>query len=559
MADDVTLTVHVRDLTGPGFASVNHNINQLQRNANQMGASLRIVGGQLGDLSNAAGGASQSLGKSGGGLTGQLIGVGAALGTAVLPAIGAAAPMLLGFGAAGGAAALAAKDLKEEAKKLKPEFEQLQKTASKAIMPAVKRSMDDWRGAMKSLKPVVEEGGKAFGGFVEKAAAFADSPAFKSSLLTNVKMGSGFFDDFTTSLLDFTQAFLDFGTKSQDSLDAFQNLFGGLLDTGLPGMFKGLEQGISGASDVIDGLAYLLNDALLPSLGKISGSFAEAFGPLIGEMLITVGKSIEILAREFQGLMPLLEPLADLLADGFRALNVVMPIAADAAASLASNLGGALLESLAAVAGIDLGNLDDFNGLSEWVKANEGQIRGAFYDAAGAITDFVTTGISTLPTLYTAFRTVTDGILTAIDGLVSTLAGTFGDLPVVGERFKEWNSSFDEFASSARSDLDKVGEGINSLADEAVPRLNRAKLSMNVDEASENLASIKKQLEDPGLTKERRARLTADKRAAEEALAKAKQELAAFDRRQARAKVGGDAGSVWDILGEVRRGAIPKR
>ena len=37
MADDVTITVHVRDLTGPGFRSVHHNLNQLQRQANQMG------------------------------------------------------------------------------------------------------------------------------------------------------------------------------------------------------------------------------------------------------------------------------------------------------------------------------------------------------------------------------------------------------------------------------------------------------------------------------------------------------------------------------------------
>lgn len=555
MADDVTITVHVRDLTGPGFNSVNRNINQLQRNANQAGGSLTTLGNRLGDVSSSASTASQSLGKSGGGLTGQLIGVGAALGTAVLPAIGAAAPMLLGFAAAGGAAALAAKDLKAEAKKLKPEFEQLQKAATKAIMPAVKRSMDDWRGAMKGLKPVVEEGGKAFGGFVEKAADFADSPAFKSSLLTNVKMGSGFFGDFTTSLLDFTQAFLDFGTKSQKSLDAFQNLFGGLLDTGLPGMFKGLEQGISGASDVINGLAYLLNDSLLPSLGKISGSFADAFGPLLGEMLITVGKSIEIMAREFQGLMPLLKPLGDLLADAFRALNVVLPIAADAAASLAQNLGGALLESLASLAGINLDNLDGFTGLSDWAKANQGQIRKAFYDAAEAITDFVTTGISTLPTLYTAFRTVTEGILTGIDVMVSGLAVAFSGVPGLGDKFKEWNENFDDFAAGARSGLDDVGNDIDSFVGEAVPRMSRAKLKMNVDEAVENLAYLKEQLKDPALTKERRAKLTADKRAAEDAVAKAKADLARFDRQQANAKLGANATGFW---GAIRRAAGAK-
>lgn len=558
MADDVTITVHVRDLTGPGFASVNHNLNQLQRQANQMGGSLRIVGGQLGNLSNAASDAGSSLG-GGMGLKGQLIAVGAVLGTAVLPAVGAVVPMLAGLGAVGGAAALAMDGMKKQAKELKGPFEEWRKTAEKAILPHTAKAIDTLKGAMKDLNPAIKEGGDTFGRMAEKAAKFADSPAFKSSLLTNVKMGAQFFEGLGGSLGDFTQSLLDFGTKSQPSLDAFQNLIGGLLDTGLPGLFKGLEQGIGGASDVINGLAYLLNDSLLPSIGKISGSFADAFGPLLGEMLITVGKSIEIMAREFEGLMPLLKPLGDLLADAFRALNVVMPIAADAAASLAKNLGGALLESLASLAGINLDNLDGFTGLSDWVKANQGQIRKAFYDAAEAITDFVTTGISVLPTLFTAFRTVTEGILTGIDIMVSGLATAFGDIPGLGDKFKDWNRNFDDFAAGARTGLDKVGNGINDFVDQAVPRMSRAKLKMNVDEAVENLAYLKEQLKDPALTKERRAKLTADKRAAEAAVAKAKADLAAFDKKQARAKLGADAGSFFNILGAVKAAKIPKK
>ncbi|WP_020116831.1 hypothetical protein [Streptomyces canus] len=559
MADDVTITVNVRDLTGPGFNSVNRNINQLQRNANQAGGSLTTLGDRLGDVSSSASTAGQSLGKSGGGLTGQLIGIGAALGTAVLPAVGAAAPMLVGLAAVAGPAALAMGGLKKQAKELKAPFEEWRKTAEKAILPHTAKAMDTLKGAMKDLNPAIKTGGDTFGRIAEKAAKFADSPAFKSSLMTNVKMGSKFFEDLSGSLGDFTQSFLDFGTKSQPSLDAFQNLFGGLLDTGLPGMFEGLEQGISGASDVIDGLAYLLNDSLLPSLGKISGSFADAFGPLLGEMLITVGKGVEIVARAFQGLMPLLKPLGDLLADGFRALNVVLPIAADAAASLASNLGGALLESLASLAGINLDNLDGFTGLSDWVKANQGQIRKAFYDAGEAITDFVTTGISTLPTLYTAFRTVTEGILTGIDIMVSGLATAFGGIPGLGDKFKEWNENFDDFAAGARTGLDKVGGDIDSFVGETVPRLGRAKLKMNVDEAVENLAYLKEQLKDPALTKERRAKLTADKRVAEAAVAKAKGDLASFDKKQARAKLGADAGSFFSVLGAVKAAKIPKK
>jgi hypothetical protein len=557
MADDVTITVHVRDLTGPGFNSVNRNINQMQRNANQAGGSLTTLGNQLGDVSSSASTASQSLGQSGGGLTGQLIGVGAVLGTSVLPAIGAAAPMLAGLGAVGGAAALAMNGLKKQAKELKGPFEEWRKTAEKAVLPHTAKAIDTLKGAMKDLNPVIKTGGDTFGRIAEKAAKFADSPAFKSSLLTNVKMGSQFFEGLSGSLGDFTQSFLDFGTKSQPSLDAFQNLFSGLLGTGLPGMFKGLEQGIGGASDVIDGLASLLNDSLLPSLGKISGSFADAFGPLIGEALTNIGAQIVILADVFQRLMKIAEPFADVLADGLRAVTNVMQIGADAAGSFAKNVGGALLESLMALTGVDVSNLDGFTGFSDWVKANEPQIRAAFYNMGEAITTMVATGISVLPTLYTAFQTTAEGILTGIDVLVSGLATAFGDLPGIGDKFKEWNNNFDDFATGARGDLDKVGAGINSLADDAVPRLNRAKLSMNVDEASQNLAGIKRQLEDPGLTRERRAKLTADKRAAEAALAKARADLAAFDKKQATAKLNANSSGFWNTIKAAAGAKLP--
>jgi hypothetical protein len=105
-------------------------------------------------------------------------------------------------------------------------------------------------------------------------------------------MGSKWVEEFAGSVGTFTQAFLDFGTKSQPALDAWDSLLGGLLDTGLPGMFKELEQGISGSSAFLGGFASLLNDGLLPALGKISGSFAEAFGPLLGEMLEAAGQAV---------------------------------------------------------------------------------------------------------------------------------------------------------------------------------------------------------------------------------------------------------------------------
>lgn len=560
--------------TATRLSDLDDPIRTLRRDMDELGGSIDGVNGGLGDLRGGLGrltvagdGASRSLGgggggaaSGGGGLLGTLIGIGAALGASVLPSLGALSPMLFGLAGVGGAAALAMDDLKKEFKKLKPEFEALQKTAGKAVMPGVKKSMDDWRGALKGLNPVVKEGGKAFGDFVQNAADFANSPAFKSSLLKNVEMGGKFFNDFTGSLFDFTQAFLDFGAKSQPTLDAFQNLFGGMLDRGLPSMFREMEQGIDGSADMIDGLAYLLNDALLPSLGKIAGSFSDAFGPLLGEMLVTAGNQINLLAEVFDGLMVALEPIADLVADMFRAWNEVFAIGASVASSFAKEVGGALFESLAAVAGVDTSDLDGgFRGLSDWVKNNQASIREALLGIAQAITSMVITGVETLPTLYAAFQGMTEGILLAIDGLVSGLAAAFGDLPVIGDKFKDWNSSFDEFSSKFREGMDGVGGKIDELVDEAVPRLNRAKLTMNVDQAEASLAHIKKQLKDPDLTKERKAKLTADKREAEAKLAAAKRELASFDKKQAKAKLDAEAGGFWGKIRAAIGAKIPRK
>ena len=563
-------TFNTRMQTADGrFDDLSTRTRTLAGDMDDFGASVDGVNdgladlrGGLGRLSLSAGGASEAFGGGGGGagLRAQLIGLAAAVGTTLLPTIGALSPMLFGLTAVAGGGALALDDLKKKAKELKKPFEEWQKVAEKAVAPHTEKAVKSLKGAMADLNPVIETGAETFGRITEKAARFADSPAFKGALQKNVQMGSKFVEEFAGSVGRFTQAFLDFGTKSQPALDAWQNLLGGLLDTGLPGMFKELEQGIEGSSDFLDGLAYVINDSLLPSLGKIAGSFAEAFGPLLKEVLITAGDLIKGFAANFERLMTIVEPVARIMADAWHAVAEVFKIGAEAAGSLATTVGGALVESLLAVMGVDTSDLTGgFTKLSDWVDRNRGAIRDAFFDIAQGITDMVITGLTMLPQLYSGFQQVVDGILLGVDLLVSGLATTFGDLPVVGEQFKEWNRNFDEFAKDARGGLDSVGEGIGKLVDEAVPRLSRAKLQMNVDEAKGNLADIKAKLEDPALTKERKAKLSADKEAAERRLAEAKSALSAFDKKQATAKLDANSGPFWNIMGAVRRAGIPTK
>ncbi|MFI2426501.1 hypothetical protein ACH5A7_20795 [Streptomyces sp. NPDC018955] len=551
MADDVTITVHVRDLTGPGFQSVHRNLNQLQRQASSMGGSLRVVAGQLDGVASSASNAGSSLG-GGAGLKGQAIGAAAVLGTTLLPTIGALAPMLSGLAVVGGGAALAMGDLKAKAKELKPAFEDWKKVAEKAVAPHTEKAVKSLKGAMKDLTPVIETGAETFGRITEKAARFADSPAFKESLAKNAQMGAAWVEEFAGSIGTFTQAFLDFGTKSGPALEAWQDLLGGFLDTGLPGMFKEMEQGISGSSQMLSGLASFLNDGLLPALGKVAGSFSEAFGPLLGELLEIAGKALLGFASVFEGAMEVFKPVTLIAADGLRALTDVLRIGSEVAGTFAKEVGGALFGALLSVAGVDTsGMTGGFTKLSDWVSQNEPLLRAAFYGIADGITTMVTIGVSMLPGLWGAFRLMSEAVLAAVDAIVSGLATAFGDLPVIGDRFKDMNRNFDEFASGVRGSLDKAGNGINAFVDEAVPRLSRAKLKMNVSEAEQNLASLKEKLDDPSLTKERRAQLKVEKEKAEEALAAAKRSLKDFDGRKATGSILGNAKGFFDAARRV--------
>ncbi|MDK1344178.1 hypothetical protein QNO09_12865 [Streptomyces sp. 378] len=558
MSNDVQITVSVRDLTGPGFNSVNRNINQLQRSANGSLGTLRGLSVQLGGVSSAAADAGSSLG-GGMGMRGKAIGLAAALGTSLLPTIGALAPMLTGLAAVAGGGALAMDDLKKKAKELKKPFEEWQKVAEKAVAPHTEKAVKSLKGAMKDLTPVIETGADTFGRITEKAAKFADSPAFKGALAKNAQMGSQWVEEFAGSIGTFTQAFLDFGAKSQPALDAWDSLLGGFLDTGLPKMFDGLEQGISGSSELLGGLASFINDGLLPTLGKVAGSFAEAFGPLIGEMLEATGMALKGLGSGFEVAMEMFEPFAGLFADAIRATNDIMSVGIEVAGNLAKSLGGALLSSLLEVAGVDTSQLGNgFRGLSDWVDQNEGRIRSAFYGVADGITMMVQTGLSLLPTLWGGFRIMTEGVITALDGLVSSAAAMFGEVPGMGW-LKDVNKGFDDWAEGFRGGLDDVGSGISDFVDTSQPKLDRLHLKFNVDEAEGNLASIKEKLEDPSLTKERRAKLSADKKAAEEALRTARGDLAEFDRKKAEASITANARDFFGTARKVNSAKFPKK
>lgn len=566
-SNNVNITVTVANNSATGLTAVNNGLQGLQNQVNNTNnavtnftrdsqgrlrdASGRFVtagsqmSGVLGDVASQAGETAKSLGSSGGagggGLGGVLGGLTGIIGMSALPAIGALAPMLLGAGAAGGVVALAMGDIKKEAKTLKPELEGLQKAASKAIMPGVKSMFKDFKVVMKDLSPVVDTVGQSVGGLAAKAGKFVNSPMFKQSFTKNVELGTKWFNEFGDSILKFTGSFLEFGAKSERTLDALGGGINDVLGIGLPGMFKGLEDGIGGSAEMFDGLFDALN-LVLPALGRLSGQVAETFGPVLGSAFRLIG---EVASAIMDGLRPALEelvptgdaaagaldqmsgfltPLAELLgkvlaqairivAPLFQNLFTIFSVIAPLAKELAVAIGGALFSSLNEVFGLS-DKAEGFNGklkdFGNWAATHKGEITEGFRQISNAIMDMVIFGIEKLPGLLEMFKIVTTGILDGFDVIVSGAAHAFGWIPGIGEKFKNANEDFDNFRSSYETGLETAIEKANEFKDKAVPKLSRNQLKLNIANFERQIGIAKKELKDPNLTKERRAKINAD-------------------------------------------------
>lgn len=450
-----------------------------------------------------------------------VIAAAAVAGLTLLPALGALVPMLLGFAGAGGAAALASKDMKEELKKLKPELDGLKKTASKAIMPSLKGSMKDLRGALKDLNPVVKDGGRSFGIFTQDLAKFANSPAFGSALRTNVKMGGEFFNGFTRDLLKFTQSFMDFGTKSKPTMDAFQNLLGGLLSKGLPGMFQGLERGIGGSAKMLDGLASALNDSVLPALGRLAGDMADVLGPVFGKLLENVGRGSALMMDSVGAILRVLKPV-------FKEIGYGLDIITYAWEIMGPTMKEAGLQILNAFAPIssEVGKIQGpLQRMMGWLNNNKVTMLEAARVFGVATIDMVRAAVESAPFIIGAFKLASEGVLTAIGGIVSGAEAAFGWIPGIGDDFKNAKTDFDGFKNNFINGLTSAQGKAQEFKDYIVPRLNQGELRLNITNWESQIREAKLLLSDKNLPKEKRAELKATIKDLQDKIAQAKTAL----------------------------------
>jgi hypothetical protein len=560
---------------------LNNNTNAVRRNGNQHRTTVRMVNGVVNSVrtmtrsvdgntnvintwrrdADRARGTMNNLGNNGtivgktfGNMRAKLIGTAVVLGASLLPTIGALGPMLAGLGTMAGVAALAfsglskptkmlSKDQREFIKGLRPltnEYKNWQKVAREAILPKVTKSFGDIKKSMQGLDPVIKVAGNALGDLVTKIAKGVSNKDFMGPFLKNTQMGTKWVLQFAGSIGTFTRSLFDFGTKSQKALDAWQNLLGGFLDTGLPGMFKNMEGGISGASDWLDGLAYIINDSLLPSLGKILGSLMKTFGPFLLQLMTAAGDAINHFATDFQVVMAGLEPIMSVVTDVFRAFNAAAKIGSQVFGDLANVLGGALMGTLSDLGVINnpFGDLtNSFTLFSDWVKNNSVAIRSAFTFIAQSIIAMVQAGVAALPLLMDGFVLLTHVVLGTVGTIIDGLATAFGNIPGIGKIFKAAAQGFDDMKSRWEGNIDGMAAKVREFSGVANSNLSRAHLVLDVTEARRNLDDIRAKLKDPKLTATQRAKLEVDEANAHAALTRASQALSAFDHKKATARI----------------------
>lgn len=536
----------LRDLRGR-FLSV----SDAQR---MMAGGMPDLTRRLGDVSSAGGDAAASLGRSGGGLGGAMIGVAAVAGLSLLPAMGALVPMMAGAGLAAGtlklgfagvadameAAGKGKEEYAEALKKLSPpareftkalvslksEFGGIGKEIQKAMLPGFTKAVQAAGPVVKILGKSMTELGSAFGDAAEGVARMLKDSGFQDSLQTNLQMGTQFIREMTTSMGPLVRSILDFGAASGPTLKAFTDGISGLLTKGVPGFFAGLQPGISGAAKMLDGLFSAVNN-ILPALGRLSGEMGKTLGPIFGETFRILGDMAAGAMDGLAGGIRALSPVFKDLTWGLRTIRDLAAIVGPTMKDTGAAIVGAFLPVGEAVNNA-AGPLQRLNG---WVKNNKGAIMEMSRIFANLMLEMVRAAVNAVPPIIRAWKLVSIGVLEAIGVAVSASAKLWGWVPGIGGKLRGANRAFEKFKDGYIGTLNTAEGVANRFATSTNARLSRGQLKMNINNWNSQLEVAKAKLKTVPPSKQ--SALRADIRDLQAKIAAARRDLNNLDGKTA--------------------------
>lgn len=554
-------------------ARAGRSTSQTSRSLNGLQASFGGAGGAAVRFGNQAGAAASGMGA-----LGPAIGIAAVAASSLLPAIGGLVPMLAGAGLAAGVSVVAFKGIKaawDASAKSGKDYTKAIKgmpAAQRELTGALKDVRKEFKGygddLLNNILPGVTAGikgmapafglfkaqgmlmGKTLGDLARDAGKALGSEGLQSLLAKNMTMGRQFVDNMARSFGTFSVALLDFGAKSRQSFNALNKGFGEILSKGLPGFFKGLEPGISGSAKAFSGLFSMINQ-LLPAFGRFAGVLGESVGPALGKFFDFVGKIgskiFDNVGKVLRELKPLFDGIGSSLSSaagpigrfidilgtglagavriavsGFKVFADILRIAWPYVETLAGAISGALAPAFGSMNG-KMGWLDR---LRNFAHDNRTQLSVIFANAASGIMSFVRVVVSSLPAAFGMFRLMATTVLDSFSVILNGASLAFGWIPGIGPKIASAAKGFNEFAGKAKAGLDKAQGAVNEFSATASAKLKEQHLKMNITNWTRALETAKGQLNDPGLTAEKKAKITATIKDLEAKIASAKGQLA---------------------------------
>lgn len=243
-------------------------------------------------------------------------------------------------------------------------------------------------------------------------------------------------------------------------------------------------------------------------------------------------------------------PFLTELAHGFQAtMEVVTPFLSEM-----GRVGSAIADALfPAKGGQDLGG--PFTRFLAMVRENKGSLQEMARGFGNSIIDMTEVTLQNLPIITGALRGLGTTALMALGGLIDGAAKAFGWVPGIGDKLKGAARGFDSFRDSAIGAFGKADRAAQNLAKGSLPKLEKARLKLNIEDWQAQIKTAKSQL-----TKVPSARNTYLKGHIKDLQFKidvAKQSLSKLKDKTANIK--GDAHQFFDIAGTVRALKIPPK
>lgn len=531
----------LRDLRGR-FASTSIAMRGMGGQSVGVRSALQNLGGSASETATAIGG-------KGAGLGGSMGAVAAIAGLSLLPALGALVPMMAGLGVAGGTMALgfrgvgtaleaaskgkeeyaaALKALPEPARKFteqlvatKKEFTGLSGEIQKVMLPGFTKALKESSPIIKIVGSAMTEMGKGFGDAAAGVGRLMNDSGFQKDFSTVLRLGNVFVKDLTRGLGGLTRSFIEFGARSEPTLRSLSAGLGDLLGKGLPGMFQGLERGVDGSSQFLNGMFGMINN-LLPALGRLSGEFARTFGPVLGEQMTLFGNVASRAMDAFGYAARALKPVMDDLTFGLKAAWLLAQPFASAFKDAGKAIVDAMLPAGTSIDGVR-GPLQRLHAL---VQDNKLGLMEFARQGAGVMLTIAEGFIQYLPTVVGAFRTIAEVGLGALGALITGIAGTIGIIPGIGERFTKAAADFDQFKTGFLNGLQSAQNKTQDFSDATLPRLSQNRLKLDISSYESQIAVAKDEL--ASVPPEGKSKLIAHIAELEKKVAEARAELASL-------------------------------